>query len=483
MMELRDYVSYDGAGLAELINRGDVSAPEVADAATRAIIATNDKINAVNNHWRAAEAGSSSQEPGTVFKGVPFLIKDLAVSMIGKPSELGSRLAQGMIADADSHLMTLFRKAGLITLGRTTTPELAISTTTEAVFDGPTRNPWNPDYNAGGSSGGAGAAVAAGMVPLAHATDGGGSIRVPASVNGLFGMKPTRGRVSNGPAIDEGWNGMVTQLGVSRSVRDSALLLDAISIPQIGEPYYIAAPRRSFAASVTTHPRKLRIGAMMAPLNGGNVAPEIRKAFEDTMKLCADLGHDVEHAPLDPGISWQAFVTANARIWNVNTAAWIDLIASLTGRDISDAYLEPASLAVYHHGKTVSGTDMVEALGLRNTVTRAVGAYFQKYDLLLTPTLPTLPLRIGEYNNIQSECDGHGWISHVFDQSPYTALANVTGVPSMSVPLAQDNHSHLPVGSMFTAPFGDETTLFELAGQLERAAPWTERKPEIWAGK
>ncbi|WP_428929600.1 amidase [Marinibacterium sp. SX1] len=479
-MELRDYVEYDGIGLSELIAKGDVSATEVAEVAAKAISATDGEVNALVEQWYGeVPITTPSRSP---LAGVPFLIKDLAVTMKGRKNELGSALAEGLVMEADSTLMRRFKEAGLITLGRTTTPEFAISTTSEARATGPSRNPWNTDYNCGGSTGGSGAAVAAGMVPLAHATDGGGSIRVPASVNGIFGLKPTRGRVSNGPALDEVWSGLVSQLGLSRTVRDSAALLDAVGKPAPGEPYYTLPPEDSFLSAAGKDPKALKIGLMVDPLNGTKTAATVAATLEQTGKLLEGLGHNVEPVRVDPGVSWDEFLHANTLFWTLNTAAWIDFISSITGRPINGEYLERASLAVHEYGSRVSGMDVLGALGVRNTVSRAMGAWFEDFDVLLTPTVPDNPLRIGEYNPAQDSVDGPGWINHVFSQSPFTALANIAGLPCMSVPAGRDAETNIPIGAMYCAGFGNDAMLFSLAGQIERAAPWTGDKPRIWAG-
>lgn len=479
-MKLEDYVNYDGLGLAELIRSGEASVPEVASAALQAVRATNPQILAVVEEWEGSVSSEAKED--APFYGVPFMIKDLAVIMNGKRCELGSELAKGFTPDFDSTLMTRFKEAGLVTLGRTTTPEFAISTTSEARSVGPSRNPWNIEHNCGGSTGGSASAVASGMVPLAHATDGGGSIRVPASVNGIFGLKPTRGRVSNGPHLDEVWSGLVSQLGVSRTVRDSAALLDAASKPAVGEPYYTAPPAESFLSAAGTDPKPLKIGLMIDPANSTRTNPVVRDAVEGAARLLESLGHRVEPVVFDAGVSWEQFVLANARFWTLNTAAWVELVSQITGRDIGPDTLERATLAVHEYGMKVSGLELLDALGTRNTVTRSLGAFFETYDVLLTPTVPELPLKVGEYNKVQDQVDGLGWIEHVFAQSPFTALANVTGTPSMSVPAGYDAASNLPIGAMYTARFGDDATLFSLAGQIERAAPWQSRRPAIWAG-
>lgn len=479
-MKLSDYTRHDALGLAALIANKEVSAAEVSAAALQAIETVNPTVNAVVESWSDETPRGGDRSPP--FYGVPFLIKDLAITMEGRRNELGSRLAEGIVAPSDSSLMRRFRNAGLVTIGRTSTPEFAISTTTEPVATGPTRNPWNPRHSAGGSSGGAGAAVASGMVPVAHATDGGGSIRVPAASVGIFGLKPTRGRVSNGPDVDEVWSGLAVQFAVSRTVRDSAALLDAVHGGEVGEPYYIAPPERPYLSELGRDPGRLKIGVLLHPLNGAKTAAGVAAATSRTARLCETLGHHVEEVTLDLGVSWDGFVHANAQFWTANTAAWMDYIASVSGRAIDRSILEPATLAAYQFGRRVSGLDVLGALNVRNAVTRNIGRFFTQYDVLLSPTVPDLPPPIGEYNQGQEALDGFQWVDRVFRRSPFTALANVAGLPAMSMPLFTDTDNGMPVGSQFVAGFGREDLLFRLAGQLEAAEPWIERRPAVWAG-
>ena len=478
-MQLHEYTRYDGLGLAALVRQGEVSAAQLHACALRAIELVNPRINAVAGHWPPDGAPPDASGP---FAGVPFLIKDIAVTMAGKQVEMGSRLAAGQVAQADSFLMTQFRRAGLVTLGRTTTPEMAFATTTEPVLYGATRNPWNLSLSAGGSSGGAAAAVAAGIVPLAHATDAAGSIRVPASSNGLFGLKPSRGRVSNGPAMDEIFSGLGVQLGVSRSVRDSAALLDAVQGVMPGEPYVTAAPGHNWLSQVTIAPGRLKIGVMREASNGRRPDAEVGAALDGCVRLLTGLGHQVEEAALPLGVSWEAFVLANARIWCANLVGWIDGVAQQQGRAISSATLEPATLACYRYGKTVTAVEFVAALDVRNTVTRQSGAFFAQYDVLLSPTLPSLPWQLGKYGEDADKMDGVAWTARLFEHTPYTPLANVTGLPAMSVPLAMSSEG-MPIGMQFMAGAGREACLLRLAGQLEQAAPWIQRRPVAWAGK
>ena len=478
-MQLHEYTSFDGLGLAQLLRTGAVSAAELHVAAVRACAAVNPRLNAVVELW---PADFSKIDHAAPFAGVPFLIKDVAVTMAGQRSEAGSRLGAGHVAPVDSHLMTQFRQAGLVTFGRTSTPEMAFATTTEPVLYGATCNPWNVSLSAGGSSGGAAAAVAAGIVPLAHATDAAGSIRVPAASTGLFGFKPSRGRVSNGPAMDEIFSGLGVQLGVSRTVRDSAALLDCTQAVLPGEPYLTSPPGHSWLSQVSVAPGTLRIGVQRAASNGARPAPAIDGALDITVRLLESLGHHVEEVAPALGVSWDAFVHANASIWCANLVPWIDSLARESGRDVSRDTLEPATLACYRHGQMVSAVDFVAALDVRNTVTRHAGALFEQYDVLLTPTMPDVPWQLGRYGEDEEKLDGLGWTARLFEHSPYTPLANVAGLPAMSVPLAMSEEG-LPIGMQFMVGYARDGVLLRLAGQLERAAPWGQRRPPVWAGK
>lgn len=476
-MKAAEYTSFDAVGLAELIAKGEVKAEEVKYAALNATRAVNSKIHAVIETWVDERCGSGP------FHGVPVLVKDLGVAVKGRRNELGSRLAEGYVSPHDSNLIAKMRRAGLLLLGRTTTPELAASTTTEPRFNGGTRNPWNLCYSAGGSSGGSAAAVAAGIVPIAHATDGGGSIRVPASANGLFGLKPSRGRISMGPDVDEVWSGLAVQGFVSRSVRDSAALLERVQGAVAGDPFAVPPAAQNLLACVAERPGRLRIAFMAHPLNGQSSSPEVVGELHKTAGRLIDLGHELEEVTPDLGLSWEAFVEMNGRYWAANTATWIDALAASTQRPVNADTLEPATLALWRTGRELSAGELIGAMHMRNVVTQKMGDFFQRYDLLLTPTLPSVPSELGAYNIAQEKLDGRGWMHHVFNQSPFTALANVCGTPAMSVPLGFDSVRNLPIGMQFFAGFNGEATLLRLAGQLEQAFPWKDRRPAIWAGR
>ncbi|WP_019353985.1 amidase [Streptomyces sp. AA1529] len=478
-MRAAEYVNHDAVGLAELVAEGEVTAAELQAAALEATQAVDPQVNAVVETWPTDD----EPKPGsTPLAGVPFLIKDIGAAMAGRRMELGSRLAAGHVARADSFLVLRLRRAGLVTFGRTATSEMAYSITTEPVLYGATRNPWNLERSAGGSSGGAGAAVAAGVVPLAHGTDAAGSLRVPATYNGLFGLKPTRGRVSMGPDFDELFSGLAVPGSVSRTVRDSAALLDQISGPEPGDPYFAQRPSRPYTEEVTRHPGRLRIGVLSQAWGGRRTTAPVADALSRTAGLLESLGHQVEEAEVGLGADWEEYVLANAHLFTANLAATVDELAAAFGRPIDSSTLEPATLAGYHYGQRVSGTQFVAALTIRNRVSRSLARYFDTYDILLTPTAPELPTPLGAYAESARTLDGLGWIDTVFDRSPFTMPFNMAGTPAMSVPLTADAETGLPIGMQFAAGYGLESRLFRLAGQLEQASPWSARIPTVWAG-
>ncbi|MCL3994463.1 amidase [Streptomyces lavenduligriseus] len=479
-MRISEYVSFDAVGLAELVAKGEVTPAEVETAARQAAQAVNPRINAIVETWPSDDAPGPGSAP---LAGVPFLIKDIGVAMAGRRMELGSRLAAGNVARADSSLMARFRRAGLVTFGRTATPEMAYSITTEPLLYGPTRNPWDPERSAGGSSGGAGAAVAAGVVPIAHGTDAAGSLRIPAAYNGLFGLKPTRGRVSMGPDFDEVFNGLAVHGTLSRTVRDSAALLDRISGPEPGDPYSARQPSRPYAEEVTRPPGSLRIGVLSQAWGGRRTTPPVADALSRTVRLLESLGHRVEEAEAGLGAHWEEFVLANARLMAANLTAQVDELATAFGRPVDSSTLEPPTLAGYRYGQRVSGAQFVTALTIRNRVARSLARSFDVHDILLTPTLPELPMPLGGYAEGAEALDGLGWIDRLNDRSPFTMAFNVAGMPAMSVPVTADTETGLPIGMQFAAVHGYEGRLFRLAGQLEQASPWSGRTPVVWAAR
>jgi amidase len=480
-MRFDEYARYDALGLADLVRRREVSPKELVQTAIDGAGRVNPAINAVIEMWgEEVDETYAGRDATAPFYGVPFFIKDIGVQSAGRRSEAGSRLAQGLTAAEDSFLMRRFNRSGLITIGRTTSPELGFSPATETVLNGATRNPWNSAFSPGGSSGGAAATVASGVVPMAHANDGGGSTRIPAACCGLFGLKQTRGRVSFGPGSEEALTGLGVELCVSKSVRDSAALLDAAHGYELGDPFAVPSPQQSYLGEAASRPGRLRVAVLETSMNGAPLPPALAEGIADVAKLCGTLGHDVEmiaKAPL--GSSWDEFVKALAVLWGANLASTIDQIAKATGRPISLDTLEPASLKAYEYGRGLSATDLLSAFAARNIASRAAAGFLQRYDVLLTPTLAHLPTRIGAWEHVDHDMDGAGWIARMFDIIPNTPFANFTGQPAMSVPLCWDEGTGLPIGMQFLGRWGEEGLLLRLAAQLEEARPWAHRKPGI----
>ncbi|MCP3140944.1 amidase [Pyxidicoccus xibeiensis] len=479
-MHLDDYSRYDAMGLAELVRRKQVKPEELLEAAVAAISRVNPRLNAVID-VRDAQAREALKQgvPDGPFHGVPFLIKDLVAHAAGVPTDMGSRLARGTVFPTDTALMARLKRAGLVTVGRTNTPEFGNNATTEPVLHGPTRNPWNLERSPGGSSGGSAAAVAAGIVPVAHANDGGGSIRIPAAHCGLFGLKPTRGRISIGPDMGEALNGMGIEHVVSRTVRDSAAMMDATWEPEPGDPYYAPPPQRPFLEEVRRKPGKLRIALCRTAFSGVPVSADCVAAVEDAAKLCAELGHEVVEAA--PVYDAAMLNTAMTTVWSSAMAGWAVPLSQLTGRALGPETLEATTLAVVEHGRNLKVSDLQAALAGFNQVSRIMGAFFQQYDVLLTPTAAVPPYKLGVLDATVPR-KPEEWYAYVFSLIPFTAVFNVTGQPAMSVPLHW-NGEGLPIGLQFVGRFGDEATLFRLAGQLEEARPWAQRLPPVHVTK
>ncbi|TCJ19961.1 amidase [Rubrobacter taiwanensis] len=476
-MRVSEYVEHDATGLACLISSGQVSAGEVQRAALQAIEAVNRELNALVGE--PFEEPLAHKESGP-FSGVPFLIKDLVLHAEGVPSRSGSRMTgEGVTFPYDSDLMTRFRSAGLATLGRTATPEFGFNASTESVLTGPTRNPWNPAHSAGGSSGGSGALVAARAVPVAHANDGGGSIRIPAAVNGLVGLKPTRGRVPLGPDFGEALNGAAVEFVLTRTVRDCAALLDAVHGPGIGDKYYTAPPGRPFAREVGEAPGKLRVAFTTEAWSGVPVDAECVRAVEGLAALLEELGYDVTEA--SPDLDAEAFDRANSRIWFAFLAGAVATYGRLTGNRPSPETLEATTLACSEAGNRLTALDMLEAEAIQNQITRTMGRWFLDYDVLLTPTLAHATFPLGLLDADDPDLGARDWYDKIFRHAPFTALFNMTGQPAMSLPVMTTG-SGGPVGIQLVARFGEEATLIRLAARLEEARPWDGRRPPVCAG-
>ena len=466
---------HDALGLAALVRARKVSPSELLDAAIARTEALNPRFNFMaQKHYdfaRRAIAGGLPQGP---FTGVPWLLKDLNTYIADEITEGGSRFYRGNRATVTSELVRRHETAGFVVFGKTTTPEFGLTGTTENKLTGDTRNPWNPDYIAGGSSGGAAAAVALGVLPAAHATDGVGSIRIPASCCGLFGLKPSRGRVPMGPLRTEGWGGLSTHHAVTRTVRDSAAILDATWGVEPGSRYGAPSPDGTFLSQLQRKPGKLRIALMIDPLSHSPVDPQCDEAARAAARLCETLGHHVTEAA--PKIDTTQLAFASFAIMGPSIAADVADRAKTTGIKPGPDVLEPITLAFLEYGKTFSGMDYARANTILQSAAITMGQFMADYDLILSPTLAAPPLKLGRIG-LSPDCDFQTWGQRAAVFSPYAQIANMTGQPAMSVPLAMSNGG-LPIGVMFLAGYGEEAMLFRVAAQLEAAAPWLGRRPQ-----
>jgi len=481
-VDVADYTRFDALGLADLVRRREVSSEEVLACAVAAIRALNPTLNAVIGEVPGSSAQLADIPRDAPFYAVPFLIKDLVLHAQGVPCDMGSRLVQGAYTPpADSDLMARFRRSGVITLGRTNTPEFGFNASTEPVLYGPTRNPWNIALSAGGSSGGSAAAVAAGLVPIAHANDGGGSIRIPASACGLVGLKPTRGRIPTGPDYADPLHGLGIEGLVSRTVRDTAAMLDAIEGPGLGDRYAIARPPMPYREFIAMPPPKLRI-AFSSQVDSRSAPPheDCVRALEKVAACCEQLGHHIE--PAYPAYDANAFHHANMTFWAAFCGAAVAGLSQALGRKASPESLEASVWAHYQHALKLTALDLEQADALMNQICRGVAPFFEQHDVLLTPTMGAPPLPLGALNANDSRFDAQGWYDHLFKHLPYTALYNMTGQPAISLPLGESREG-LPIGIQAVARYGDEATLLRLAAQLEAAMPWSGRTPAVHASR
>lgn len=484
-MKESEYLRYDAVALADLIRRGEVSAREVCELAIRRAEAVDSRLNAICQP-QFGEALVQAAVPDAPFSGVPFLLKDLAQEQEGVLCSYGSRGFRDNIASADSEFVRRSRENGLVFLGRTTTPELGLKGVTESKLWGPTRNPWNLDVTPGGSSGGSGAAVGAGIVPMAGANDGGGSIRIPAAYNGLFGLKPSRGRISAGPLAGEAWTGASADHVLTRTVRDSAAMLDVLAGPAPGDPFRIPLPEQPYAELMQQAPRQLRIGLFTDSPYGSEVDPACIEGVEATGRLLESLGHRVEYAK--PDFDGPALARCYLGLYFGEVSAALDRAREAWGARDRDFELETRLMAML--GRSLPLPDYVRMRQRWNDFARALGGFFGRYDLYLCPTTGQMPARIGEMDtpaHLQLMARlmlllKAGRLVHKSGQvdqlaleslarTPFTQLANLTGTPAMSVPLHWTEEG-MPVGIQFGAPHGDEVALLQLAAQLEEASPW-----------
>lgn len=479
----------DATAQAELVRSGEASPAELLEAAIERAAKVNPELNAIihdlGDEAREAAAGDVPDGP---FQGVPFLLKDLGAAYAGQPLHMGMQLLKdvGFRAPVDTFLAQRFRDAGLITFGKTNTPELGIVPTTEPKAYGPTRNPWDTTRSPGGSSGGSAAAVAAGIVPMAHANDGGGSIRIPASNCGLVGLKPTRQRITEGPLVGDNQSGLTCELVVSRSVRDTARILDAVEGSAPGDPYVAPAPLRPYVDELTDETAGLRIGTMIEPAVEADVDPECVAAVEKAARLLVALGHEVDDSsPLDlmpdgggeeAGMRIQdSFLTR----WAAGQAALLDQIGVIRGREISADEVEPLTWALAEIGRERSSGRYLGDVATHQGISRLIaGWHAGGHDLLLTPTMAEIAPKLGSFDDTgQNPLDA---FHRAFPSGAFTALFNATGQPAISLPLHWTD-AGVPVGVQLVAPFGREDLLLRVAAQVERAAPWSDRTPPVHA--
>lgn len=493
MSRFKEYDTYDGLGLAELVRKKEMSPADICEEAISRIEEINPKVNAVvTPMFELARRAVEERLPEGAFTGVPFLLKDLIAAYAGVPLTGGSRAFKNYIPVEDCELVKRFKKAGLVIAGKTNCPEFGLLGVTEPELFGPTRNPWNTDHTPGGSSGGSAAAVASGMVPLASGGDGGGSIRIPSSHCGLFGLKPTRGRNPTGPEHATIWQGAVVEHVISRSVRDSAAMLDATCGADVGAPYIIPLPENPYIDEIKKDPGSLRIAFSTVSPIGTEVHSECVKAVEDAAKLLEDLGHTVEEN--SPELDGMALAKSYLVMYFGEMAADIDELRETLGRKAKKEDVEPLTWTLGLLGRTFSSGYFVRSMREWGRASRVMGQFHERYDLYLTPTVAYPPVKIGELRPKPAEqaamkivnALGLGKLVQLsgltdkmaidsLSKTPFTQLANFTGQPAMSVPLHWTREG-LPCGVQFIAKFGDEATLFRLAAQLEQAKPWFDKR-------
>lgn len=474
-MSFKEYAEYDGIGLGELVAQRDITPAELVEEAISRAEAVNPKLNAIvyKDYDRARTAANADAARGR-FAGVPFFLKDIFAFAAGMPTRQGSRFFPPFPSDHDSLITARFRQSGLIPLGKTNVPEFGLVPTTESRLYGPAHNPWNLERSTGGSSGGSAALVAAGVVPLAHANDGGGSIRIPASCCGLVGLKPTRGRISNAPDFGELVDGLAIDLVVSRSVRDTAAALDAVAGNIDGDPYWSPPQTASYFDSLSSAPKKLRIAYSTKKLDGSALHPDCVGAVERAAKLCEQQGHIVEEAM--PDLNQAMLIPAFMALWSGNLAAGIDFLATLTGQTPAAEKFEGLTWGLYELGKQITASQYLQAKGALSHAARSAAKFHETYDVWLTATLGLPPVRLGTFD--MEERDPQKSFAPLIDYVPFTAMQNVTGQPAINLPLHW-NDAGLPIGVQFAGRFGDELTLLQLAKQLETAQPWVQRYAEI----
>lgn len=479
-----DFGTLDATAVAGLVARGEVSAGELLDQALDAVSRLNPKLNAVVLiQEEVARRAIAQGLPRGPFRGVPFLLKDLGAEAKDFPSHNGSRLLANTVYGKDSSIWQRIRATGVVTFGRTTSPEGGIGAATEsAVYGGPTRNPWNLDHTSGGSSGGAGAAVAAGIVPFAHGSDGGGSVRIPASSCGLFGFKPTRARLPDGPYVGEGWAGMAIDGFLTKSVRDTAIMLDACEGADLGAPYWAPPLGRGHAAAISRPPRRLRIAVCETTFTGTPIHPQCRKAVHAAAAVLSDLGHHVEHSR--PSADVPGMMSAWTDIVAIGTA--LGIRKALNGRPLTPELVEGVGRGAVAHAASLAPDRYLEAVGKIHDFGREMAAFFDPEDgngpdILLSATLSEPPARVGRFAH-----DTEDYVAYrtgpagIFAYSPFCAVFNASGQPAASLPLHWTADG-LPVGVHLATRFGADETLIALCAEIEAARPWIGHRAPLHA--
>jgi len=473
-----DYSRHDATGLAELVRKGEVSAAELLETAIARRDAVDPIINAVvQRHDELARAALATGLPAGPLRGVPFLLKDLGVTLAGTVTTNGSNFFRDARAPQDSTLVQRYRAAGLVIFGKTASPEFGQTATTESRLWGATRNPWQREHSSGGSSGGAAAAVAAGIVPAAHASDGGGSIRIPAAHCGLFGLKTSRGRLPFGPAAIESWMGLSTQHVITRSVRDSALLLDVSQGPEAGSRIVPPVGDASYAAALGKPVDRLRIAIWDSHLFGQPVHADCKAALDRAARLCESLGHVLE--PVTLQLPVQEMFGAMGVVTGTGMLTSIHDREQQLGRPVTEQDIESINWHHYQAARRRSAEDLYRARASFDRVGRILDEFLTRYDMVLSPVTAVPPPRLGELSLDQPY---ERFVAAAINASPFTAVWNMGGQPAMSVPLHW-NDAGLPIGVQFAGRFGDEATLLRLAAQLEQAAPWAGRRPDLRVGR
>ncbi|UXN57636.1 amidase [Phyllobacterium zundukense] len=477
-MRLDEYVQQDATGLASLVKAGEITPLELTRLAREAHDEVNPRVNAVIEFYEDAESVAGANDG--IFAGVPFLRKDTGASEAGRLQEKGSRLFKGCRPDTDSYYFRRAREAGLRTLGRTTMPEFGTSGMSQSILNGVTGNPWDLDRSAGGSSSGSAAAVAAGITPIAHSSDGGGSIRIPASWCGLVGLNPSRGRVSGGPNNQDASFGRSREFVLCRTVRDMAAALDVFSGPHPGDPFIITQPKRSYCEELSQLTRVLRVGVARTKWGAVDLEPEVLEVVDSVATLLEEMGHRIIEIepPYEPAEYSRIFLAGSAR-----SAHLLGESAQAMGRTINTDTVEPINLKIYEYGRRASPFLMGDVHELMRRLRVRVAEAVEPYDILLTPTLPTAALPHGTiYCTTNPTLSAEEFMEADAALYQYLGVLNVTGHAAVSLPLGQSSNG-MPIGLQIVGRFGDEATLVRIARDLEEARPWRGRHPRVWAGQ